>query len=113
MRLSESVSNAVDKLAKGTSKLEEVRANMPVRASTMHRLLGVKPTREQNRYGGKNPLPVDVMIVDETSMVDIHLMYQLVSALPDGCCLRSYSGTTVNCHQSKRGTYWRTFVDRQ
>ena len=52
------------------------------KASTIHKLLGYNPTEgffERNR---DNPLETDVMIVDEMSMVDTLLMYQLTGAIP-------------------------------
>src|SRR5262249_3730119 len=54
-------------------------------AKTIHRLLeydhsGPKRDRE-------HPLDVDLLIVDETSMVDIVLMYQLVRAIPSNACV--------------------------
>jgi len=52
------------------------------KAATVHKLLGYNPTEgffEKNR---DNPLETDVMIVDEVSMVDTLLMYQLTQALP-------------------------------
>ncbi len=51
-------------------------------ARTLHRLLGVKrddPTRF--RHDAENPLPYDVVIVDETSMVDFAMMARLVDAV--------------------------------
>jgi len=55
-------------------------------AKTIHRLLGYeikgdKPSFKYNRY---NPLPCDVIVVDEMSMVDVSLMYSLLAALDDG-----------------------------
>ncbi len=54
-------------------------------ARTLHRLL------EFDMNGPKrlaeNPLELDLLIVDETSMVDIVLMYQLLRALPPHTCL--------------------------
>ena len=59
-------------------------------ASTIHRLLeysytegeGFKFMRHEER-----PLEADVLIVDESSMVDLMLMYQLLKAIPTGCRL--------------------------
>lgn len=51
-------------------------------ARTLHRLLGVKrddPTRF--RHDAEHPLPYDVVIVDETSMVDFAMMARLVDAV--------------------------------
>ena len=51
-------------------------------ASTIHRLLEYSP--EQNRFNrnGYRPLKVDLMIVDEASMIDTRLMAALLEALP-------------------------------
>lgn len=51
-------------------------------AKTIHRLLEYKPP-EGYKKSGDNPLECDVLIVDETSMVDIILMYNLLKAVPD------------------------------
>jgi exodeoxyribonuclease V alpha subunit len=50
--------------------------------STIHRLLGRRPgTRETFRYHRDRPLPYDVVIVDEMSMVSLPLMARLVEAV--------------------------------
>lgn len=50
--------------------------------STIHRLLGRRPgTRETFRYNRERPLPYDVVIVDEMSMVSLPLMARLVEAV--------------------------------
>lgn len=54
-----------------------------LRATTIHRLLGSRPaTRTRFRHDAANPLPVDVVVVDESSMVALPLMARLVEALP-------------------------------
>jgi exodeoxyribonuclease V alpha subunit len=60
----------------------DVRAAIPESASTLHRLLGVRPNSVHFRHGPDNPLPLDVLVVDEASMVDLALMAKLVGALP-------------------------------
>jgi len=53
-------------------------------ARTVHRLLRVDPRRPGRfRHGPEDPLPVDVVVVDETSMLDLALMTRLVEAVPD------------------------------
>lgn len=51
-------------------------------AKTIHRLLEYKPTEGYQR-NEDNPLDGDVLIVDECSMIDIMLMYNLLKAVPD------------------------------
>jgi exodeoxyribonuclease V alpha subunit len=58
-----------------------------LKASTIHRLLGVIHGSPFFRYNTDNPLPVDVVVVDEASMVDLALMSKLVQALPDSARL--------------------------
>ena len=55
-------------------------------AKTIHRLLGyeVKGDKAQFKYNRFNTLPCDVIVVDEMSMVDVSVMYSLLSALENG-----------------------------
>jgi exodeoxyribonuclease V alpha subunit len=52
-------------------------------AKTIHRLLEVDPKAGGFKRGGRNPLACDLLVVDETSMVDILLMQALLKAIPD------------------------------
>ncbi|MHC4844851.1 MAG: SF1B family DNA helicase RecD2, partial [Planctomycetota bacterium] len=56
-------------------------------ASTLHRLLGILPTSSGFRRERTEPIEQDVLIVDETSMVDVSLMATVVQALPPGAGL--------------------------
>ncbi|CAD0307257.1 RecBCD enzyme subunit RecD [Xanthomonas hortorum pv. vitians] len=56
---------------------------LPTGASTLHRLLGVIPDSPQFRHTADNPLPFDLIVVDEASMVDLPLMCKLVEAVAD------------------------------
>ena len=51
-------------------------------AKTIHRLLEVKPPEGYQR-NAENPLEGDVLILDECSMIDVMLMYNLLKAIPD------------------------------
>ena len=51
-------------------------------ARTIHRLLEVKPPEGYQR-NADNPLEGDVLILDECSMIDVMLMYNLLKAVPD------------------------------
>ena len=50
---------------------------------TIHRLLGYSPVRRQGRFefNSENPLPYDLVIIDEASMLSLSLMYRLLDAL--------------------------------
>jgi exodeoxyribonuclease V alpha subunit len=52
------------------------------KATTLHRLLGYMPSTGRFRYDADHPLPVDGVIVDEASMVDMGLMARLMAAMP-------------------------------
>lgn len=61
---------------------ETIKESIPEKALTIHRLLRSIPNSPYFKYTRGNPLPVDVLIVDEASMVDMALMAKLVLALP-------------------------------
>jgi len=52
-------------------------------ASTIHRMLGFSPTKGF-KYHPENPLPVEFLVVDETSMLDLLLANHLLKALRPG-----------------------------
>lgn len=67
-------------LARATSLPDEIAARLPRTSQTLHRLLGLaQGTRA--RYGRDNPLPYDVLVIDEASMIDVTLAAQLFDAL--------------------------------
>jgi len=56
-------------------------------ALTVHRLLKYNGAADRFTFNRENPLPVDLVLIDEVSMVDLHLMSQLLEALPRGAAL--------------------------
>ncbi len=56
---------------------------IPARAVTLHRLLGSIPGRTAFRHNRDNPLPADMVVIDEASMVALPLMARVTAALPD------------------------------
>jgi exodeoxyribonuclease V alpha subunit len=56
---------------------------LPKSASTLHRLLGARPTSAYFKFNADNLLPVDVVVVDEASMVPLTMMAKLFEALPE------------------------------
>jgi exodeoxyribonuclease V alpha subunit len=62
----------------------EVQAQWPQTALTLHRLLGTIPHSHRFVHHAGHPLPWDVVIVDEASMIDLALMSKLLEAIrPD------------------------------
>ena len=79
-RLTESIAKAKTDLAGQVNA--SWLAGIPTQASTLHRLLGVIPSLPEFRHNGQNPLPLDVLVVDEASMIDLPMMARLLAALP-------------------------------
>ena len=65
----------------------ELLAALPTQASTLHRLLGTIPDVPRFRHDADNPLPFDIVVVDEASMVDLPLMCKLAEAVAGGAQL--------------------------
>ena len=79
-RLKDSISSMKDRLPCS----DEVKVQIPADVTTIHRLLGAISGSVRFRHSAENPLPHDVVIVDEASMVALPLMAKLVTALrPD------------------------------
>ena len=66
---------------------ERLRARLPKEARTLHRLLGARPFSTEYHYSSDRPLPLDLLVVDEASMLNQALMRHLLLALPKQCQL--------------------------
>ena len=77
-RLTESISQQVQSL----KVAEAVREKIPCDVTTVHRLLGSRPGTRHFRHHAGNRLPLDVLVVDEASMIDLEMMANLLDALP-------------------------------
>ena len=77
-RLSESIGNIKKKL----NCKDHVKAAMPGEAFTIHRMLKTIIGSPFFRHNSENPLPADIVVVDEASMVDLPLMSKLMQAVP-------------------------------
>ncbi|XWJ93399.1 exodeoxyribonuclease V subunit alpha [Phytobacter ursingii] len=77
-RLTESLGAALRQLP----LTDKQKATLPEEASTLHRLLGALPGSQRLRYHAGNPLHLDVLVVDEASMIDLPMMSRLIEALP-------------------------------
>lgn len=76
LRLTDSIRRAKQGLP------EQLAARIPEQAQTLHRLLGARANGRGFSHGRDNPLHLDVLVLDEASMVDLALMARLLSALP-------------------------------
>jgi len=61
---------------------EHVRAAIPLQVETLHRLLGARPGSRRHTHNAQYPLHVDVLVIDEASMVDLEMMAAVLDALP-------------------------------
>ncbi|RDH89629.1 MAG: exodeoxyribonuclease V subunit alpha [endosymbiont of Seepiophila jonesi] len=61
--------------------------SLPELTSTLHRLLGVRHGSTSFVHNRDNPLALDVLVLDEASMVPVALMAKLLEALPDSARL--------------------------
>jgi exodeoxyribonuclease V alpha subunit len=77
-RVQDAIRAALDRLDLGLF----VQEMMPGEAFTLHRLLGARPDSVYYRHDRDNPLPHDVLVVDEASMADLALAAKLLDALP-------------------------------
>ena len=76
-RLQESIRSARDSIQVS----DGIRSAIPDSAVTLHQLLGARRHTSAFKHNEENPLPYDVIIVDEVSMVDQALMSKLMKAL--------------------------------
>lgn len=87
-RLSESLQANKEKIralaqARALTSIAEAAEAIPAEAKTIHRCLGVVGESSVRFYhNADNPLAVDVVVVDESSMIDLSLMAHLLAALP-------------------------------
>ena len=79
-RLSESIINAVQGFRGSID--DDVLDLIPENAQTLHRLLGVIPEQVNFRHHQDNLLAVDILLIDEVSMVDLPMMTRIFRALP-------------------------------
>ena len=70
-------------------ELEDSIANaiLSIPCQTIHRLLESIPRRTSFRRNQKRPIDYDVLVVDESSMIDLPLMKKLMDAVPDDCSI--------------------------
>lgn len=75
------------RLAAGSPFVPLLTAIPQADARTLHRLLGYRPSTHTFAHGHAHPLPADIVVVDEASMVDLALMRQLLESLREDALL--------------------------
>jgi exodeoxyribonuclease V alpha subunit len=118
-RLKQSIEKALGELAERVGDalpLREHTARMGP-ARTLHSLLGARPDTRAFAHHRGNPLDVDVLIVDEASMVHLEMMASLLDALPPSATLillgdkdqlaSVEAGAVLGdlCHDAQAGNY--------
>lgn len=79
-RLSESITKAVADFRGSID--DKILDLIPESAKTIHRLLGVIPEQVNFRHHQENKLDIDILLIDEVSMVDLPMMTRIFRALP-------------------------------
>ncbi|WP_312333144.1 exodeoxyribonuclease V subunit alpha [Acinetobacter variabilis] len=82
-RMQEALQKALHSEKLQAFELEALKQLQPV---TLHRLLGLGRLGRP-RFHAKQPLPYDVIVVDEASMLDLSLSQMLLAAVPDSARL--------------------------
>ena len=87
-RLNESIANAIrDLTLQDLPEPARLRAAIPSQVTTLHRLMGSRPDTRHFRHGARHPLAVDLLVIDEASMVDLEMLAAVLEALPDSARL--------------------------
>jgi exodeoxyribonuclease V alpha subunit len=80
-RLSQSISDSVEKLPFANMPGQVSAQDIPTNVTTLHRLLGTRGNSRAFKYHKGHTLPLDVLVVDEASMVDVSLMASVIGSL--------------------------------
>ncbi|MCS6893645.1 MAG: AAA family ATPase [Deltaproteobacteria bacterium] len=69
-------------LASPTGKASQRLSSLcDTEAYTLHRLLKYDPKSGYQRYSADNPLPADLLIIDESSMLDVEIFWRLLKSV--------------------------------
>jgi len=86
-RMKKAIGASIDQLpSEFQPRVENLKA-VAKRCATLHSLLGYNPSSGNCKYDETHPLPCEVLIVDECSMVDVLLWRALLKAVPENARL--------------------------
>ncbi len=81
-RMKRAVSDSLETIPPLFAPHKPALANIAASSATIHSLLGYNPSTRSCRFHADHPLPLRALILDECSMVDVHLWSALLAALP-------------------------------
>ena len=81
-RLKQSIRRAIHQLPSTLGDETSMAELIPSDVTTLHRLLGSRPDSRMFRHDARHPLTLDVLVIDEASMVDLDMMAATLQALP-------------------------------
>jgi exodeoxyribonuclease V alpha subunit len=82
MRMSEALRASVQQMQRDSVLSDAQYQALMLRASTLHRLLGYQANSVQFEHHQHHQLPIDLLVIDEASMLDVPLLYKTLHALP-------------------------------
>ncbi|QJC38730.1 exodeoxyribonuclease V subunit alpha [Enterobacteriaceae endosymbiont of Donacia fulgens] len=80
VRLTQSINNFFKKISLNLINKNE-KKNIPKKATTIHNLLKMKIYTEDTLYNSQNKLNLDLLIIDEASMINFNLMSIILKSL--------------------------------
>lgn len=110
-RLREALHQAIPDLVGGEEDEQKALFSVADRSQTLHRLIRYNPGRGESPYGPQNPLPFDLVVVDEASMVDLPMWHTLLRALPKTTCL-VFVGDPLQLESVGQGNVFAAMVAR-
>jgi exodeoxyribonuclease V alpha subunit len=90
--------------------VKRMQESTGMEAKTIHRLLAFDAASNSFSFDQDNTLQIDCLIVDETSMVDVVLMAQLLAAVPGDCAI-VFVGDTDQLPSVGPGSVLKDLVD--
>ena len=82
------MARALQRALDGFDLSPSIKAHLEsLEGQTVHRLLKLRPPQMRPAFNREYPLALDVLVVDEASMLDLPLVLDLLRAVPTGCRL--------------------------
>ncbi len=92
---------------------DDDRSLADLSGSTLHKMLGYRPGRNDFRYDRDNPLPADAVVLDEASMVDVVMMDHFLQAVDPRCTRLIFLGDRDQLPSVAAGAVFASMIPRQ